>query len=345
MTDVVASLECMLASQEKPRNACTEEEDVNVHGDPNQLIYYNDMNKQQTEIFPQGFVASSSTPVQFNDNTHPHGIVASSSTPVQLNDDTKRQKRSRKNSFQRASVFLAGVMGIRSMGIDDVEIQTTNTNDSTSQDESNNTSNWQISSGSDPDMPYLDGRILPTRNLRIFSFSELRNATKNFRIDNLLGEGRFGTVYKGWLDAKVTSKKGSGIVVAIKRVDYRYEGPLLGGAFEILLSDVSFLGRLSHSNLVKILGYCWEDPKLFLVYEFMQKGSLDQHLFGRASTVQPLPWDIRLKILIGAARGLAFLHALDGPVICKEFSASNILLDGRYGGNGVFGCDNHIGEA
>ncbi|XP_058187698.1 receptor-like protein kinase FERONIA isoform X2 [Rhododendron vialii] len=362
MTDVVASLECMLASQEQPKNACIEEgeeekgveeeEDVNVHGDPNQLIYYNDMNKQQTEIFPQGIVASSSTPVQLNDNTHPHGIVASSSTPVQLNGDTQRQKRSRKNLSQRVSVFLAGVMGIRSMGIDDVEIRTTATNDSTSQDESNSTGNsqisssnstgnwqisssnstgnWQISSGSDTDMPYLDGRILPTPNFRIFSFSELRNATKNFRIDNLLGEGRFGTVYKGWLDAKVTSKNGSGIAVAIKRVDYRYEGPLLGSVFEILLSDVSFLGRLSHSNLVKILGYCWEDPKLFLVYEFMQKGSLDQHLFGRASAVQSLPWDIRLKILIGAARGLAFLHALDDPVICREFSASNILLDGSF---------------
>ncbi|KAE9445431.1 hypothetical protein C3L33_22671, partial [Rhododendron williamsianum] len=148
-------------------------------------------------------------------------------------------------------------------------------------------------------MPYLDGRILPTPNLRIFSFSELRNATRNFRIGNLLGEGRFGTVYKGWLDAKVTSKNGSGIVVAIKRMDYRDES----------------------------------------------EGSLEQLLFRRDSAVQPLPWNIRLKILIGAARGLAFLHALERPVICREFKASNILLDGWYGGNGVFGCDNHIGEA
>ncbi|XP_058187700.1 receptor-like protein kinase FERONIA [Rhododendron vialii] len=330
MTDVVASLECMLASQEQPRNACTEEEeekgeeeeeDVNVHGDPNQLIYYNDMNKQQTEIFPQGIVASSSTPVQLNDNTHPHGIVASSSTPVQLNGDTQRQKRSRKNLSQRVSVFLAGVMGIRSMGIDDVEIRTTATNDSTSQDESNITGNWQISSGSDTDMPYLDGRILPTPNLRIFSFSELKNATRNF--DTLLGEGRYGKVYRGWLDAELTSSNGSGFVVAIKRM-YRCRyikhtlGPLCG---------------LSHSNLVKILGYYWvdQDPyydqKLFLVYELMQNGSLEQHLFGTGSAVQ---WDIRLKILIGAAQGLAFLHALETPVICREFKASNILLDESF---------------
>ncbi|KAG5527685.1 hypothetical protein RHGRI_028576 [Rhododendron griersonianum] len=185
-------------------------------------------------------------------------------------------------------------------------------------DESNITGNWQISAGSDTDMPYLDGRILPTPNLRIFSFSELKKATKNFRIDNLLGEGRFGTVYKGWLDAKVTSKNGSRIVVAIKQMDYRDEhtvGPLCG---------------LSHSNLVKILGYCWEDQKLFLVYEFMQNGSLEQHLFRTGSAVQPMPWDTRVKILIGAARGLAFLHELETPVICIEFKASNILLDESF---------------
>ncbi|KAG5527673.1 hypothetical protein RHGRI_028564 [Rhododendron griersonianum] len=272
MTDVVASLECMLALQEQPRNACTEEEeeeekgeeeeeDVNVHVVPNQLIYYNDMNKQQIEIFPQG-------------------IVASSSTPVQLNDDTQRQKRSRKNLFQRVSVFLAGVMGIRSMRIDDVEIRTTATTELTSQDESNITGNWQISAESDTDMPYPNGQILPTPNLRIFNFSELTNATGNF--DTLLGEGRYGKVY------------------------------------------------------FKLGGYYWvdQDPyyneKIFLVYEFMQNGSLEQHLFRTGSTVQPLPWDIRLKILIGAARGLAFLHALETPVICIEFKASNILLDESF---------------
>ncbi|KAK4561968.1 hypothetical protein RGQ29_004713 [Quercus rubra] len=62
----------------------------------------------------------------------------------------------------------------------------------------------------------------------------------------------------------------------------------------------------------------------------MQKGSLENHLFGRGSAVQPLPWDIRLKIAIGAARGLAFLHTSDKHVIYRDFKASNILLDGSY---------------
>ncbi|KAE9449345.1 hypothetical protein C3L33_18734, partial [Rhododendron williamsianum] len=175
-------------------------------------------------------------------------------------------------------------MGIRSMRIDDVEIRTTATNESTSQatdtapssDESNITGNWQMSAGSNTEMPYLYGGILPTPNLRIFSFSKLKKATKNFSIYNLLGEGRFGRVYKGWLDAKVTSKNGSGIVVAIKWMDYRYE------------SAVGFLGGLSHCNLVKLLGYCWEDKELLLVYEFMLKGSLENHLFGRKSQYKGL---------------------------------------------------------
>ncbi|KAJ0852918.1 putative transferase, protein kinase RLK-Pelle-RLCK-VIIa-2 family [Helianthus annuus] len=95
-------------------------------------------------------------------------------------------------------------------------------------------------------------------------------------------------------------------------------------------AEVNFLGRLSHPNLVKLLGYCYEGKELLLVYEFMQRGSFKNHLFGRRSTVQPLPWDIRLKIAIGAARELSFLHTSDKKVIYRDFKESNILLDGSY---------------
>ncbi|KAJ9550482.1 hypothetical protein OSB04_014527 [Centaurea solstitialis] len=98
----------------------------------------------------------------------------------------------------------------------------------------------------------------------------------------------------------------------------------------IRLKEVNFLGCLSHPNLVKLFGYCYEGTELLLVYEFMQKGSLKNHLFGRGSIVQPLAWDIRLKILIGAARGLKFLHASEKQVIYRDFKTSNILLDGSY---------------
>ncbi|CAL5399934.1 unnamed protein product [Camellia sinensis] len=227
------------------------------------------------------------------------------------------------------------------------------TNNTTSSDETNISGNSQFSAASGSDEIYPNGQILPTPNLRIFSFAELKNATRNFRTDTVLGEGGFGKVYKGWLEEKVISKNGSGSVVAVKKLnsesmqgfqewqilllscgkDYHQccmgddqiqRGPLTYG------SEVNFLGRLSHPNLVKLLGYCWEDKELLLVYEFMQKGSLENHLFGRGSAVQPLPWDIRLKILIGAAQGLAFLHTSDKQVIYRDFKASNILLDGSY---------------
>ncbi|XP_057493022.1 probable serine/threonine-protein kinase PIX13 [Actinidia eriantha] len=199
------------------------------------------------------------------------------------------------------------------------------TSNTTSSDGSTISGNSHFSAASGHDEPYANGQILPNPNLRIFSFLELKNATRNFRSDTVLGEGGFGKVYKGWLDEKVASKNGSGTVVAVKKLN----SESMQG-FEEWQSEVNFLGRLSHPNLVKLLGYCWEDKELLLVYEFMQKGSLENHLFGRGSAVQPLPWDIRLRILIGAARGLEFLHTSEKHVIYRDFKASNILLDGSY---------------
>lgn len=184
-------------------------------------------------------------------------------------------------------------------------------------------SQFSAASGSDELCP--TGQILPSSNLRVFAFSELKNSTRNFRADTVLGEGGFGTVYKGWLDEKATSKSGSGSVIAVKKLN----SESLQG-LEEWQSEIHFLGRLSHPNLVKLLGYCWEDQELLLVYEFMQKGSLENHLFGRGAIVQSLPWDIRVKILIGAARGLTFLHTSEKQVIYRDFKASNILLDGSY---------------
>ncbi|CAN1289461.1 Probable serine/threonine-protein kinase PIX13 [Linum perenne] len=171
-------------------------------------------------------------------------------------------------------------------------------------------------SGVSGDDSFPNGQLLPTPNLRVFSFAELKFATKNFRSDTVLGEGGFGKVYKGWLDEKKP---------AVKKLN----SESLQG-LEEWQSEINFLGRLSHPNLVRLLGYCLEDNELLLVYEFMQKGSLENHLFGRGAAVQPLPWDIRLSIAIGAARGLAFLHTPDKKVIYRDFKASNILLDGSY---------------
>ncbi|KAL2457661.1 Protein kinase superfamily protein [Forsythia ovata] len=169
--------------------------------------------------------------------------------------------------------------------------------------------------------------ILPTPNLKIYSFHDLKNATRNFKSDMVLGMGGFGTVFKGWVDEKTLApaKFGTGMMVAIKKLN----SESIQG-FEEWQAEVNFLGRLSHANLVKLLGYCWDVNELLLVYEFMQKGSLENHLFRRISVIQPLSWDIRLKIAIGAARGLAFLHSSDKLIIYRDFKASNILLDENY---------------
>ncbi|KAJ8546098.1 hypothetical protein K7X08_018681 [Anisodus acutangulus] len=129
---------------------------------------------------------------------------------------------------------------------------------------------------------YPNSQILPHPNLRIFSFAELKAATRKFSSDTELGEGGFGKVYKGWLDERASSKSGR-TVIAVKKLN----SESLQG-FEEWQSEVNFLGRLSHPNLIKLLGYCREEKEL-LVYEFMQKGSLDNHLFGRRSAALSLP--------------------------------------------------------
>ncbi|KAI3921974.1 hypothetical protein MKX01_005663 [Papaver californicum] len=196
---------------------------------------------------------------------------------------------------------------------------------------------------------YPDGQILPTPSLKVFTFAELKAATRNFKPDTVLGEGGFGKVFKGYLDEKThaPSKIGSGMIVAVKKLN----SESMQG-FEEWQSEVNFLGRLYHPNLVKLLGYCWEDKELLLVYEFMQKGSLENHLFRRMiSTVQPLSWSIRLKIAMGAAKGLAFLHSSEKKIIYRDFKASNILLDGHFNAklsdfglakNGPLAGDSHV---
>lgn len=167
------------------------------------------------------------------------------------------------------------------------------------------------------------GKIV-TPNLKMFLFADLKSATRNFRPDTMVGEGGFGRVFKGWVDPKTLapSKVGVGVPVAVKK-----SNPDSAQGLKEWQAEVKFLGKFSHPNLVKLLGYCWEDKIFLLVYEYMQKGSLENHLFRRA---EPLPWGTRIKIVIGAARGLEFLHNTEKKVIYRDFKSANILLDGEF---------------
>ncbi|RWR81110.1 Protein kinase domain-containing protein [Cinnamomum micranthum f. kanehirae] len=91
------------------------------------------------------------------------------------------------------------------------------------------------------------------------------------------------------------------------------------------LAEVIFLGQFRRPNLVKLIGYCCEEEEWLLVYEFMPRGSLENHLIKGISL--SLTWETRLKISVGAAKGLAFLHGADTPIIYRDFKTSNILLD------------------
>ncbi|KAG6687581.1 hypothetical protein I3842_11G079300 [Carya illinoinensis] len=148
-----------------------------------------------------------------------------------------------------------------------------------------------------------------------FQLSELRAITQNFSSNFLLGEGGFGTVHKGYADDNLRQGL-KAQAVAVKLLDI--EG--LQGHRE-WLAEVIFLGQLRHPHLVKLIGYCCEDEERLLVYEFMPRGSLENHLFKRISI--SLPWGTRVKIAIGAAKGLAFLHGAEQPVIYRDFKTSN----------------------
>ncbi|XP_022965064.1 probable serine/threonine-protein kinase PBL19 [Cucurbita maxima] len=164
------------------------------------------------------------------------------------------------------------------------------------------------------------------QNLRVFSLQELVDATNGFSRLLKIGEGGFGSVYKGII--KPTTSNGEPLVVAIKELNQHS----LQGHKE-WLAEVQFLSVVSHPNLVKLLGYAAENDKKgiqrLLVYEYLPNRSLEHHLFQRMSST--LPWKKRLEIIIGAAQGLAYLHGgLEAQVIYRDFKSANILLDENF---------------
>ncbi|KAG7010546.1 putative serine/threonine-protein kinase PBL9 [Cucurbita argyrosperma subsp. argyrosperma] len=197
---------------------------------------------------------------------------------------------------------------------------------STDGNDHGSTNSSKITLPSMPLTPRTEGEILHS-NLKSFSFAELKAATRNFRPDSVVGEGGFGLVFKGWIDEHsfAAAKPGTGMVIAVKRLNQDgFQG------HREWLAEVNFLGQLSHCHLVRLVGYCLEDEHRLLVYEFMPRGSLENHLFRRGSYFQPLSWSLRLKVALGAAKGLAFLHCDERKVIFRDFKTSNILLDSKY---------------
>ncbi|XP_021613833.1 probable serine/threonine-protein kinase PBL21 isoform X3 [Manihot esculenta] len=157
-----------------------------------------------------------------------------------------------------------------------------------------------------------------TSGARSFTFRELAAATSNFRELNLIGEGGFGRVYKGRLE--------SSEIVAVKQLNH--DGVQ---GFQEFIVEVLMLSLLHHPNLVTLIGYCTSGDQRLLVYEYMPMGSLENHLFDLGSDKEPLNWSTRMKIAVGAARGLEYLHCrANPPVIYRDLKSANILLDADF---------------
>ncbi|KAL6565830.1 hypothetical protein OROHE_004885 [Orobanche hederae] len=170
-----------------------------------------------------------------------------------------------------------------------------------------------------------------SQKLRVFTFSELRQATNNFSRLLKIGEGGFGCVYKGTIKA-AAAVGGRGetdpSLVAVKKLNRDgYQG------HKQWVAEVQFLGIVEHPNLVKLIGYCAVDGERgiqrLLVYDYMPNKSLEDHLFNKA--YPPLSWDCRVQIVLGAAKGLAHLHEeTQVQVIYRDFKTSNVLLDNDF---------------
>ncbi|XP_074294029.1 L-type lectin-domain containing receptor kinase SIT2-like [Silene latifolia] len=150
-----------------------------------------------------------------------------------------------------------------------------------------------------------------------FSYKDLFTATKGFRDSELLGLGGFGKVYKGVLPT-------TGVLVAVKRVSHDSRQGM-----KEFVAEVASMRRLTHRNLVQLLGYCRRKGELLLVYEYMLHGSLDKFLFTRDEKSN-LCWSQRFKIVKGIASALLYLHEeSEQVVIHRDVKAGNVLLDGE----------------
>ncbi|KAM0044892.1 putative protein kinase RLK-Pelle-CrRLK1L-1 family [Helianthus debilis subsp. tardiflorus] len=156
---------------------------------------------------------------------------------------------------------------------------------------------------------------------RQFSLDEILSATQKFDGGLVVGKGGFGKVYKGG----ITVENGETFIFAIKRLNLDSSQ----GATEFW-AEIEMLTMLRHCNLVSLIGYCNENSEMILIYEFMPHGTLDDHLHRKGTN---LSWVQRLKISIGAARGLHYLHTGTGTkqgVIHRDVKSTNILLDEDY---------------
>ncbi|XP_026431810.1 probable LRR receptor-like serine/threonine-protein kinase RFK1 [Papaver somniferum] len=152
-----------------------------------------------------------------------------------------------------------------------------------------------------------------------FSYQQIKAATKDFRPAYKIGEGGFGSVYMGVLT--------DGRAIAVKVISPK----LLQGKKEFL-NEINAMSTYKHPNIVPLLGHCVaEDNRFVLVYDYYANGDLDHALFGNKNLKKRLDWETRVKICIGIAKSLVYLHeGAQFKIVHRDIKLANVLLDVHF---------------
>ncbi|XP_059312756.1 protein STRUBBELIG-RECEPTOR FAMILY 3-like isoform X2 [Lycium ferocissimum] len=160
-------------------------------------------------------------------------------------------------------------------------------------------------------------RPLPLTSVRSYTIASLQQYTNSFSQDNLIGSGMLGTVYRAELP--------NGKLCAVKKLDRRVSNQLKDDEF---LELVNTIDGIRHANVVELMGYCSELGERLLVYEYCSNGTLQDALYSDDEFKKQLSWDTRIRMALGAARGLEYLHEVcEPPIIHRNFKSVNLLLD------------------
>ncbi|KAB5574079.1 hypothetical protein DKX38_001273 [Salix brachista] len=165
--------------------------------------------------------------------------------------------------------------------------------------------------------PVVKKPVAAPINVTLYSVADLQMATGSFSVDHLLGEGLFGRVYRAEID--------DGKVVAVKKLDSATLPSDMSDDFTEIVASISLL---HHPNVTELVGYCSEHGQHLLVYEFHKNGSLHDFLHLSDEYSKRLIWNSRVKIALGTARSLEYLHEVCSPsIVHKNIKSVNILLD------------------